>query len=398
MSVANFLKHAWDSFRNRDPTANNRIALGPSYYRNPSAPYFHSGHEGSIVNSIYNRISLDASGVPLRHVRLDETGQYKDVIDDDLNQCLTVSTNRDQTPRAFFQDCILSMLEDGDVAIFPSIADLDPTKTGTYSIKALRKGRVTAWHPDNVEIESFNPYTMRYDRIIMPKSITALIQNPFYTVMNAPNSMLRRLINKLELLDILDNKNASGKMDLIIQLPYAVRSEMTERRAENRRKSIEAQLVNSKYGIAYVDSTERITQLNRPIENNLLTQIEYLQNTVYGQLGLTPEILNGTADEKTILNYTNQAIEPIVSAFASEMNRKFLTKTARSQGQAIRYFQDTFRLVPVSQIAEIADKFIRNEILSSNEFRGIIGFKPSSNAKADELRNPNIAQAAAKEE
>lgn len=389
MKLFDRLKHAWDAFRNRDPTSMTN--LGPQSYGNPNATYLRTGREGSIVTSIYNRIALDAAAISLRHVRLNEEGRFMEVVDDDLNDCLDISANRDQTPRAFFQDCVLSMFEWGNIAIFPESADLDPTKTGSYSIWSMRKGKVVGWHPEYVEIETFDPNTMLQTRIVLPKSIVLLIQNPFYSVMNAPNSMLQRLISKLALLDVLDNKTASGKMDLIIQLPYTVKSEAGLKRAEERRKTIEAQLVDSKYGIAYVDATERITQLNRPIENNLLTQIEYLQANVFSQLGMTQEIFDGTADEATNLNYTNRTIEPIVAAIANEMRRKWFTKTARSRGHSIMYFNDPFKLVPVANLAEIADKLIRNQILTPNEFRGIIGYRPSDDPKADELNNPNIA-------
>lgn len=389
MKLMDRLKHAWDAFRNRDPTSMTN--LGPQSYGNPNATYLRTGKEGSIVSSIYNRIALDAAAISLRHVRLNEEGRFMEIVEDDLNDCLDISANRDQTPRAFIQDVVLSMIEWGNVAIFPEKADLDPIKTGSYSIYSIRKGKVVGWYPEYVEIEAFNPNTMLQDRIILPKSVVLLIQNPFYSVMNAPNSMLQRLISKLALLDVLDNKTASGKMDLIVQLPYTVKSATGLARAEQRRKSIEAQLVDSKYGIAYIDATERITQLNRPIENNLLTQIEYLQANVYSQLGMTQEIFDGTADEATNLNYTNRTIEPIVAAIANEMRRKWFTKTARSRGHSIMYFNDPFKLVPVANLAEIADKLIRNQILTPNEFRGIIGYKPSDDPKADELNNPNIA-------
>lgn len=391
MKVMDRLKHAWDAFRNRDPTGYYNI--GPQSYGNPNATYLRTGREGSIVTSIYNRIALDVAAISLKHVRVDENGRFVEEINDDLNKCLTIESNRDQTPRAFIQDCVLSMFEWGDIAIFPETADLDPTKTGSYSIYNMRKGKVTGWHPEYVEIEAFNPNTMLQDRIVLPKKIVLLIQNPFYSVMNAPNSMLQRLINKLALLDVLDNKTASGKMDLIVKLPYTVKTPAGLARAEQRRKDIEAQLVDSKYGIAYVDATEQITQLNRPIENNLLTQIEYLQANVYSQLGMTQEIFDGTADEATNLNYNNRTIEPIAAAIVNEMKRKWLTKTARSQGQSIMYFNDPFKLVPVANLAEIADKLIRNQILTPNEFRGIIGYKPADDPKADELNNPNIADA-----
>lgn len=393
MRVKDRLKHAWNAFRNRDPTnANfNPFDLGPSNYTSGTHTYFRGGAERTIIASIYNRIAIDAAAISIRHVRIDDNDRYTETIDSSLNECLTMSPNLDQTPRAFFQDVVLSMFDEGQVAIFPAKADLDPIDTGSYKIEELRKGKIVEWFPEAVRIEAYNPETAQFDQIIMPKKIVAIVENPLWTVMNGPNSTLQRLINKLGILDAIDNQSGSGKMDLIIQLPYTVKSQLGKERAEDRRKSIEMQLTNSKYGIAYVDATERITQLNRPVENNLLAQVEYLQNQVYAELGLTPEVFNGTASEEQNLNYNNRTIEPIVSAIADEMKRKFLTKTARSQGQSIMYFRDPFKLVPVSQIAEIADKFTRNEILTSNEIRGLMGFKPSDDPRADELRNSNIS-------
>lgn len=391
MRLTDRLKHAWDAFRNRDPTRLNPMDLGPSNYTSGTHTYFRGGAERTIIASIYNRIAIDAAAISIRHVRLDENDRYLETINDSLNQCLTMSPNLDQTPRAFFQDVVLSMFDEGYVAIFPAKADLDPLSTGSYRIDELRKGRVVEWFPKAVRIEAYNPDTAQFEQIILPKEIVAIVENPLWTIMNGPNSTLQRLISKLAILDAIDHQSGSGKMDLIIQLPYTIKSEMGKERAEERRKSIETQLTDSKYGIAYLDATERITQLNRPIENNLLNQVEYLTNELYSELGLTPEVFNGTANEEQNLNYNNRTIEPIVSAIADEMKRKFLTKTARSQGQSIMYFRDPFKLVPVSQIAEIADKFTRNEILTSNEIRGLMGFKPSQDPRADELRNSNIS-------
>lgn len=391
MAWTDRLRHAWDAFRNRDPTRVNTYDLGEANYINPGKVRLTINNERSIIASIYNKISIDCASIGIRHVRLDQNGRYVEDIDDDFNQCLTVSPNLDQTPRAFIQDAVLSMFDEGYIAIFPAEADYDPIETGSYKIFELRRGRITEWYPEHVRLEAYNQKTGRLQEIIMPKDRTAIVENPFYTVMNGPNSTLQRLISKLNILDAIDRQSGSGKMDLIIQLPYTVRSDLRKQQAEERRKAIEMQLVNSTYGIAYVDSTERITQLNRPVENNLLAQIEYLTKELYTQLGTTPGIFDGTAGEEEQLRYTNATIEPIVAAIVDEMKRKFLTKTARSQGQSIMYFRDPFKIMPVSQVAEIADKFTRNEILSSNEIRGIIGFRPSSDPKADELRNSNIA-------
>lgn len=391
MRVRDRLRHAWDAFRSRDPTGSNTYELGPSNWTNGTHTYLRGGSERTIIAAIKNRIAIDVAAVSIRHVRLDENGRYTDDIDDSLNQCLTISPNVDQTPRAFIQDVVLSMFEEGYVAIFPGEADLDPIKTGSYSILSLRKGKILQWYPEHVQIEAYNPATGLFEQIVLPKQIVAIVENPFWTIMNSPNSTLQRLVRKLAILDAIDEQSASGKMDLIIQLPYSIRSDFHREEAEKRRKDIEIQLTGSKYGIAYVGATERITQLNRPLENNLLTQVEYLTNELYAQLGLTPAVFNGTASEEENLNYNNRTIEPTVAAISDEMKRKFLTKTARSQGQSIMYFRDPFKLAPVSQIAEIADKFTRNEILSSNEIRAIIGFRPSKDPKADELRNSNIA-------
>ena len=391
MTFRDRLKHAWDAFRSRDPTKIDIYDYGPADYRNPNQTVLRLGSERTIIASIYKRIARDVATVQIRHVRLNENGRFTEEINDSLNQCLTVSPNIDQTPRSFIQDVVLSMFDEGYIAIFPAKADLDPLKTGSYDIQELRKGKIMQWYPEAVRVEAYNPDTGRFQEIILPKKIVAIVENPFFTIMNSPNSTLQRLIRKLTLLDAIDEQSSSGKMDLIIQLPYIIKGDLRKQQAEERRKSIEMQLTGSKYGIAYIDGTERFTQLNRSVENNLLAQVEYLQNMLYAQLGMSPNIFNGTASPEELTNYTNTTIEPITSAIVDEMKRKFLTKTARSQGQSIMFFRDPFKMVPTAQIAEMADKFIRNEILTANEFRGIVGYKPSEDERADELRNPNIS-------
>lgn len=391
MALLERLRNGWDAFRNRDPTRVNTYTYGESSYYNPSKATFRYGVDKSIISSINNRIAIDCASIAIRHVRLDQNGRYTGDIDDSLNQCLTISPNLDQTPRSFFQDIYLSMFEEGYVAIAPVDADHDPTQTGAYEFFELRRGHITEWFPEYVRMVCYNQKNGRIEELIMPKKIVAIIENPFYAVMNGPNSTLQRLIQKLNYLDAIDQQSASGKMDLIIQLPYTLKNESKREYAETRRKDIELQLTGSKYGIAYLDATERITQLNRPLENNLLTQVEYLTKELYTRLGLTTGIFDGTASEDEKLWYNNGTIEPIVAAVTDEMKRKFLTKTARTQGQSIMFFRDPFKLAPISQVAELGDKLTRNEILTSNEFRAIIGFKPSSDPKADELRNSNIA-------
>lgn len=391
MGFRDRLKHAWDAFRNRDPTRVNTYALGESNYRPPDKVRLAISNERSIIAAIYNRIAIDCASIAIRHVRLDENGRYKEDINDSLNECLTVSPNLDQTPRSFFQNVVLSLFDEGYIAIAPVDADFDPIETGSYEVYELRRGRIVEWFPQDVRLECYNQKTGRIQEIIMPKKVTAIVENPMYAVMNGPNSTLQRLIAKLNMLDAIDKQSSSGKMDLIIQLPYTVRSETRRAQAEQRKKDIEVQLMDSKYGIAYVDATERVIQLNRPVENNLLAQIEYLTKELYTQLGLTTGIFDGTASEEEQLRYNNGTIEPIVSAIADEMKRKFLTKTARTRGHSIMFFRDPFKLAPISQVAELGDKLTRNEILTSNEFRAIIGYKPSDDPKADELRNSNIA-------
>lgn len=385
------LRHAWNAFRNRDPTDQYRD-IGSGYYYRPDRVRLTGGNERSIVTSIYNRIALDVAAVDIKHCKIDENGRFISEVNSDLNSCLTLEANLDQTARAFKQDIVMSMLDEGCVAIVPVDTTLDPNVTNSYDILSMRTGKILEWYPMHVKVRVYNEKTGRKEDIILPKSDIGIIENPLYAIINEPNSTMQRLIRKLSLLDITDEQTASGKLDLIIQLPYVIKTEARRQQAENRRKDIEMQLASSKYGIAYTDGTEHITQLNRSVENNLLKQIESLTSTLYSQLGITQSILDGTADEKTMLNYNNRTIEPFVSAIVDEMKRKFLTKTARSQKQTIMYFRDPFKLVPVNDIAEIADKFSRNEILSSNEIRQIIGIKPSDDPKADELVNANIRQ------
>ena len=391
LSFGSRLKHAWNVFMNRDPTAFMQN-VGQSYYYRPDRPHFSRGNERTIVTSVYNRIALDTAAISIQHVRLDENDRFLSVINSDFNNCLNLEANVDQTGRAFIQDVVMSMLDEGCVAIVPVDTDDNPDSTGSYSIQSMRVGKIVEWYPYHVRVDLYNERTGRKQEVTVPKSTVAIVENPLYAVINEPNSTMQRLIRKLNLLDVIDEQSGSGKMNLIIQLPYTVKTLTRKQQAENRRHEIEDQLFNSKYGIAYTDGTERITQLNRPVENNLMSQIEYLTSILYSQLGITQSILDGTADEKTMLNYYNRTIEPIVSAIVGEMKRKFLTKTARSQRQSILFFRDPFKLVPVDHIADIADKFTRNEIVSSNEIRQIIGMKPSADPKADELRNKNINQ------
>lgn len=385
------LKHAWNAFFNKDPTDYYKN-IGTSYTYRPDRPRLTRGNERSIVTSVYNRIGLDASSVSIQHVRLDENNRFLSVIDSGLNNCLTVEANLDQTGRAFIQDIVMSMLDEGSVAIVPVDTTLNPEITGSYDILSMRTGQILEWYPSHVKVRVYNEKTGRKEDIVVPKNTVGIVENPLYAVINEPNSTMQRLIRKLNLLDVVDEQSSSGKLDLIIQLPYVIKTEARRQQAENRRKDIENQLAGSKYGIAYTDGTERITQLNRSVENNLMKQIEYLTSMLYSQLGITQSILDGTADDKTMLNYYNRTIEPILSAIVDEMKRKFLTKTARSQLQSISFFRDPFKLVPVNEISEIADKFTRNEIMTSNEIRQIVGMKPSDDPKADELRNKNLSQ------
>ena len=387
------LMHAWNAFRNnRDPTEilTNTAGLGYSSSYRPDRPRFTRGHDRSIVTAAYNRIAVDVANVNIRHVRLDENGRYAETMKSGLNNCLSVEANIDQTGRQLIQDIVISMFDEGCVAVVPVDTDVNPRLTRGFDILSLRTGKIVSWYSDSVKVLLYNEKTGRKEDVIVPKKITAIIENPFYAVMNEPNSMLQRVIRKLQLLDMTDEQNSSGKLDLIIQLPYTVRTEQRMLEAERRRKKIEEQLTTSKYGIAYADATEKITQLNRSVENNLKEQVDSFSAMLYSQLGIPMEVFNGTADEKVRLNYFNTTIEPILTAIVEEMTRKFLTKTARTQLQSIMFFQDHFKLVPVNNIADIADKFTRNEILTANEIRSILGIKPSDDPKADELRNSNM--------
>jgi hypothetical protein len=393
MSLGSRVQSAWNAFFNKDPTTDisNTIDIGAGYASRPDRVKFTRGNEKSIVTAVFNRIALDASAISIEHVRLDDNGRYIYSMDSKLNNCLTLEANIDQTGRALMQDVVMSMLDEGCVAIVPTDTTYNPNDTESYDIAELRVGKIITWYPNMVRVRVYNERTGKKEDITLPKKLVAIIENPLYAVVNEPNSTLKRLVYKMNLLDVLDERNSSGKLDLIIQLPYIVKTEARKQQAENRRKSIEDQLVGSKYGIAYTDGTERITQLNRPVENNLSSQVNDLTSMLYSQLGITDTILNGTADEKTMMNYYSRTIEPILSAITLEMKRKFLTKTARSQKQSIVFFKDPFKLVPVSDIASIADTFTRNEIMTSNEVRQIIGMKPSNDPSADELRNKNLS-------
>lgn len=390
MSFGSRLKHAWNAFTGNIQM--NYRDLGMSYPYRADRPRMSRGNERSIVTSVYNRIALDVAALNVQHVRLDENGRFLSVIDDGLNNCLTLEANVDQTARSFIQDVVISMFDEGSVAIVPVDTTTDPNVSGSYDIQSLRVGQILDWYPQYIRTRVYNEQTGRKEDIVVPKSAVAIIENPLYAVINEPNSTMQRLIRKLNLLDVIDEQSGSGKLDLIIQLPYVIKTEARRQQAENRRKDIESQLSGSKYGIAYTDGTEHITQLNRSVNNNLMSQIEYLMSMLYSQLGITQSILDGTADEKTMLNYNNRTIEPIISAIVDEMKRKFLTKTARSQRQSISFFRDPFKLVPVNEIAEIADKFTRNEIMTSNEIRQVVGMKPSDDPRADELRNKNLSE------
>ena len=389
-TISSRLKHAWNAFiNNRDPTASFRD-IGGGYSYRPDRPRLTRGNERSIVTSVYNRIALDVAAIDIQHCKLDENGRLLEEMDSKLNQCLTLEANLDQTSRAFIQDAVMSMLDEGCVAIVPVETTLDPKVTQSYDILSMRTAKILEWFPKHVRVRLYNERTGQKEDIMLPKSMVAIVENPLFAVINEPNSTMQRLIRKLSLLDVTDEQTASGKLDLIIQLPYIIKTDARRQQAEQRRKDIEMQLAGSKYGIAYTDGTEKITQLNRSLENNLMKQVEYLTNLLFSQLGITQSILDGTADEKTMLNYYTRTIEPIVSAIVDEMKRKFLSKTARSQKQSIMFFRDPFKLVPVNDIAEIADKFTRNEIMSSNEFRQIVGLRPSSDPKADKLINSNL--------
>ena len=392
MKFTDRIKHSWNAFLNRDPTYNYRDLGGPSYGYRPDRMRFTRGNERSIVTSVYNRIALDAASIDIMHVQLDKDGRFESIRESALNECLTRNANIDQTGRAFIQDVVMSMLDEGCVAIVPVDTTFNPDITNSYEINTMRTAKIVEWYPAHVKVNLYNDRTGRKEDLILPKKTVAIIENPLYAVINEPNSTMQRLIRKLNLLDVIDEQSGSGKLDLIIQLPYVIKTDARRQQAEQRRKDIEMQLSGSKYGIAYTDGTERITQLNRSVDNNLMKQIEYLTSMLYSQLGITQAILDGSADDKTMLNYYNRTIEPIVSAIVDEIQRKFLTKTAITQKQAILYFRDPFRLVPVNEIAEIADKFTRNEIMTSNEIRQIVGMKPSKDPNADELRNKNLSE------
>lgn len=389
LNVGSRLKYAWNAFLNRDPTVVCNIGNGYSY--RPDRLRLTRGNERSIVTSVYNRIALDVAAINIRHVQLDDEERFLGVVNSDLNKCLSLEANLDQTGRAFIQDMVMSMMDEGCIAIVPIDTDDDPDDTEGYKIYSMRVGRIRDWYPAHVRVEVYNESKGRKQDIVVSKKTIGIVENPLYAVINEPNSTMQRLIRKLNLLDAVDEQSSAGKLDLIIQLPYVIKSDARRQQAEQRRRDIEQQLAGSKYGIAYVDGTEKITQLNRSLENNLMKQIEYLTNMLYSQLGITQSILDGTADEKTMLNYYNRTIEPIISAITDEMKRKFLSKTARSQRKSIMFFRDLFKLVPVGELAEISDKFTRNEIASSNEIRQVIGWKPSSDPKADELRNSNLS-------
>lgn len=390
MGITDRLQHAWNAFLYNDNNFTNYRSIGASSSFKPDRTRFTRGNERSIVTSVYNRLALDASSIAIKHVKLDENGRYTEEINSGLNNCLNLEANIDQTGRAFLQDVVMSMLDEGCVAIVPVDTTINPIVSGSYEINTMRTAKIMEWYPAHVRVRVYNDQKGFHEEITLPKANVAIIENPLYSVINEPNSTMQRLVRKLNLLDVVDEQTSSGKLDLIIQLPYVIKSDARRQQAEDRRKDIEMQLSGSKYGIAYTDGTEKITQLNRPAENNLMKQVEYLTAMLYSQLGLTQSILDGTADDKTMLNYYNRTIEPIISAVVDEIKRKFLTKTARTQRQSIMYFRDPFKLVPVNDIAEIADKFTRNEILSSNEVRQIVGLKPSDNPEADELRNKNL--------
>ena len=390
-SIGSRFKRAWNAFVDDDSFASNTPVGYATYYR-PDRVRTTRGNERSIITAVYNRIAIDVSSITIQHVRLDDNDRFYEVIDSGLNRCLNLNANIDQTGRDFIKDVVMSMMDEGSVAIVPVDTDVDPTFTDSYDIRSMRTGKIVEWYPDSVKVRLYNDRTGRKEEIILAKRMVTIIENPFYAIMNEPNSILQRLIRKLNLLDAIDEQSGAGKLDLIIQLPYVIKSQARQDQAEKRRKEIERQLAGSKYGIAYTDGTEHITQLNRPVENNLMKQIEYLTSMLYSQLGMTTSILDGTADEKTMLNYHSRIIEPIITAIVNGMKWKFLSQTARTQGQSVMYFKNPFNLVTVSEIAEMSDKMTRNEIMSSNEVRQIIGFKPSKNPSADELRNKNLNQ------
>lgn len=389
ISLGTRLKHAWNAFTSRE-TIWSHLDVGPGYYYRPDRPSFTRGNERSIITSVYNRIALDVAAITIQHVRLDDEGRYTSTMDSSLNNCLSLEANLDQTGRSFIQDVVQSMLDEGCVAIVPIDTDIDPTN-GSYKIETMRTGQILEWYPEHVKVRVYNERTGKKEDIVVPKHMTAIVENPFYSVMNESNSTMQRLVRKLNILDAIDKQSGSGKLNLIIQLPYVIKTEARRQQAEKRRRDIEEQLSNSKYGVAYTDGTEHVVQLNRPVDNNIMSQIEYLTSMLYSQLGLTQGIMDGSADDKTMLNYLTRTVEPILAAVVDEMKRKFLTKTARSQKQSIMFFRDPFKLVPVGDIAEIADKMTRNEIMTSNEIRQKIGMMPSKDPNADKLRNSNLS-------
>lgn len=391
--IGSRLVHAWNVFRAKE-TDNEELYIPPItgavYNTNPSRPTFRKGNEKTIITSIYNKIALDVSSYDIQHIRTDKDGEYIETVEDGLNNCLTVSANKDQTGRALFHDIVVSMFDEGSVAVVPVETTFNPKNTTAYDITSLRVGRIIDFYPDHVRVELYNDQTGMKEQFILPKNICAIIENPFYAVMNEKNSTMQRLIHKLALLDAVDTQNSSGKLDIIIQLPYTVRSEAVSQRAEQRVRSLEKQLSQNKYGVAYSDATEKITQLNRPVENNLLAQIQYLNQMLYNQIGVSEAVFDGSASEQVLRNYYDRTVEPIVNAITDEMRRKFLTKTARTQGHSIQGYRNIFKLVPANELAEVADVLSRNEILTPNEIRGIMGYKPSTDKAADELSNRNM--------
>lgn len=391
MGFLDRFRNAWNVFKNKDPT-HFSVDTGAGSWLRPDRMRFSRGNERSIITAVFNRIALDVASIQIQHVRVDDNGRYKETVIDGLNNCLTLEANLDQTGRAFIQDAVQSMFDEGCVALVPIDTDDEPTDSGNFDILSIRTGRIVEWYPEFVKVNVFNEHTGKREDITVPKATTAIIENPMYSVMNEPSSTMQRLARKLALLDVVDEQASSGRLDLIIQLPYVIKTPARREQAEIRRRDIEHQLESGKYGIAYTDGTEKITQLNRPVENNLMKQIEYLTNLLFSQVGVTQAILDGSADEKAMKNYQNRIIEPILSSFTDEMKRKFLTKTARTQGHSLMYFTDPFRLISSSDLAELADKFTRNEIMTSNEIRQIVGLKPSTDPSADELRNKNLSQ------
>lgn len=385
------IKNAWNAFFNRDPPRNAYEEIGMNYSYRPDRPRFTRGNERSIITSVYNRIALDVCAIDIKHVQLDDEGRYLKTINSGLNTCLSLEANTDQTGRAFIQDIVMSMFDEGCVAIVPVDTTTNPFDNNSFDILSMRTGKILEWYPQHVKVRVYNERTAQKEEILLPKKMVGIVENPLYAVMNEPNSTLQRLIRKLNILDVIDEQSGSGKLDLIIQLPYTIKTELRKKQADERRKQIEDQLAGSKYGIAYTDATEHITQLNRSVDNNLMKQIEFLTSMLYSQLGITQSVMDGTADEKTMLNYQNRSVEPVVSAIVDEMKRKFLTKTARTQNKSIAFFSNPFKLVPISQMAEIADKFTRNEIMTSNEIRQNMGLTPSSDPNADVLRNKNLS-------